>query len=58
MADSETELCKGYDAEGTRTGKISMTMDYGTKVKHLSQHLRCEPNGMPEALIITKKKLN
>jgi hypothetical protein len=36
-ANAETEICKGYGAEGSWTGKISMTLDYGTNVKHSNE---------------------
>jgi hypothetical protein len=36
-ANSETEICKGYDAKGSRTEKISMALDYGTNAKHSNE---------------------
>jgi hypothetical protein len=36
-ANSETEICKGYGVEGSRTGKTSMALDYGTNAKHLNE---------------------
>jgi hypothetical protein len=36
-ANSETEICKGYGAEGSRTGKTSMALDYGTNAKHSNE---------------------
>jgi hypothetical protein len=37
--NSETEICKGYGAEGSRTGKTSMTLDYGTNAKHSNKEI-------------------
>jgi hypothetical protein len=45
--DSETEICKYYGAEGSRTGKMSMALDYGTNAKHSKLEDRCEPNSIP-----------
>ena len=47
MTDSETEICKGYGAEGSRTGKMSMALDYGTNAKHSKLGDRCEPDDIP-----------
>jgi ribosomal protein S4E len=38
-ANAETKICKGYGAEGTRTGKISMALDYGTNAKHSNEEI-------------------
>ena len=46
----ETELCKGYDADGFRQ-EINMAVDYGTKAKTLELKDRCKSDGIPEALI-------
>ena len=46
MTDSETEICKGYGAEGSRTGK-NMALDYGTNVKHSKLGDKYEPDGIP-----------
>ena len=45
--DSETEICKGYGAEVSRTGKKSMALDYGTNAKHSKLGDKCEPDGIP-----------
>ena len=42
-ADSETEICKGYGAEGSRTGKTSMALDYGTNAKHSNEGINVNP---------------
>ena len=47
MMDSKTEICKGYDAEGSRTGKMSMTLDYGMNAKHSKLGDKCELDGIP-----------
>ena len=47
-ANSETEICKGYGAEGSRTGKMSMALDYGTNPKHSKLGNKSEPDGIPE----------
>ena len=36
-ADSKTESCKGYGADGYRIGKTSMALDYGTNAKHSNE---------------------
>jgi hypothetical protein len=36
-ANSKTEICKGYGAEGSRTGKTSMILDYEMNVKHSNE---------------------
>ena len=48
--NSETELCKGYGADGFRQ-ETNMAVDYGPKTKTLKLKDRCKPNGIPEALI-------
>ena len=48
--NSETELCKGYGADGFRQER-NLAVDYGTKAKTLELKDRCKPNGIPEALI-------
>ena len=48
--DSETELCKGYGADGFRQ-KTNMAVDNGTKTKTLELKDRCKPDGIPKALI-------
>ena len=48
--NSETELCKGYGADGFRQ-ETNMAVDYGTKTKTLKLKDRCKPNGISEALI-------
>ena len=48
--NSETELCKGYGADGFRL-ETNMAVDYGTKAKTLKLNDRCKPDGIPEALI-------
>ena len=52
MADSKTRLCKGYGADGSRTGN-----KYGNglrdKGKTLDLRVKCESGGVPKALIIT-----
>ena len=47
MTDSETEICKGYGAEGSRTEKMSMALDYETKAKHSKLGDKCEPDSIP-----------
>ena len=47
MTDSETEICKGYGAEGSRIGNKSMALDYGMNVKHSKLGNKCEPDGIP-----------
>ena len=47
MTDSETEICKGYVAEGSRTGKTSMALNYGTNAKHYKLGNKSEPDGIP-----------
>ena len=47
MTDSETKICKGYGAEGSRTVKKNMALDYGTKAKHSKLGDKCEPYGIP-----------
>ena len=51
-ADSETKLCKGYGADGSRTGN-----KYGGGLWDEDETLklgdRCEPDGIPEALNTT-----
>ena len=44
--DSETEICKGYGTEGSRTGK-NMALDYGTNAKHSKLGDKCELDGIP-----------
>jgi hypothetical protein len=36
-ANAETEICKGYGAEGSKTGKTSMALYYGTNAKHSNE---------------------
>ena len=48
--NSETELCKGYGADGFRQ-ETNMAVDYWTKTKTLELKDRCKPDGIPEALI-------
>ena len=48
--NSETELCKGYGADGFRL-ETNMAVDYGTKAKTLKLNDTCKPDGIPEALI-------
>ena len=48
--NSETELCKGYGADGFRLER-NMAVDYGTKAKTLELKYRCKPDGTPEVLI-------
>ena len=48
MTDSETKICKGYGTEGSRTGKMSMALDYGTNAKHSKLGNKSEPNGIPQ----------
>ena len=48
MMDSKTEICKGYGAEGSRTGKkTSMALDYRMNAKHSKLGDKCEPDGIP-----------
>ena len=47
--NSETELCKGYGADGFRLER-NMAVDYGTKAK-IELKDRYKPNSIPEALI-------
>jgi len=35
--DFDTEICKDCGVEGSRVGEMSMSVDYGTKVKHLNK---------------------
>ena len=45
--DSETKICKGYGAEGSRTGKTSMALYYGMNAKHSNLGITSEPDGIP-----------
>ena len=51
-ANSETEICKGYGADGYRIGN-KYALDYGIKAKTLELRVRCKLDGIPEALITT-----
>ena len=50
--NSETELCKGYGADGFRQ-ETNMAVDYGMKAKTFKLRDNYEPDGTPEALITT-----
>ena len=50
ITNSETEICKGYGADGFRQ-ETNMAVDYGTKAKTLKLKDRCKPDGILEALI-------
>jgi hypothetical protein len=52
MADSETEICKGYGTNGCRTG-IKYGYGLWDKCKTLKLGNKCEPDGITLALNIT-----
>ena len=48
--NSETELCKGYGADGFRQER-NLAVDYGMKAKTLELKDRCKLDDIPKALI-------